>query len=118
MKTIIATTIVLLGFVSQSWAGVGTGKVVDVDVRIADTLISYNMFLVKVENHNSAPACTSPWHHTFGKKYDGTVTSALHATLLSAQASGKTVRITGTGSCLPGTGAEEIMDLNIGPWGQ
>jgi len=110
MKKTIATTIVLFGIASQSWAGVGTGKVLDVTLRAYD-----NLLVVKVQNTNSLPGCAS-WYHTFGKRYDGPVTVALQAMLLSAQASGNTVHISGSGNCLAGTGTEEILEVNIGSW--
>jgi len=114
MKMIVPTSIFLLSYSLQTFAGVGTGKVLDIDIRISDT-----MLFVKVENNSSTPTCSSTWNHKFGTRFDGIVTSnKLYAMLLSAQATGNTVRIAGSGSCLPGTGAEEIMELNIGPWGQ
>lgn len=112
MKKSSIATVISFAIYSHSWAGSGTGKVVDVTLRTHD-----NILLAKVENHNSPPACIG-WYHTFAKKYDGSASvSALYAMLLSAQVSRNTVLISGTGSCLPGTGAEEIQEMNIGFWG-
>lgn len=112
MNKIAVTAVSLWGACSLSWAGHGTGRVVDVTLRAHD-----NVLLAKVETHSARPACVV-WHHTFAKKYDGSAPAkALYAMLLSAQLSGYTVLITGTGTCLLGTGAEEIHEMNIGPWG-
>jgi len=55
----------------------------------------------------------------FVKPNDGSPASkAFVAMLLSAQASGKSVRVTGTGNCFAGTADGEISDLNAGDWGQ
>lgn len=112
MNRIAMATVVLFAINSHSWAGSGTGKVVDVTLRTHD-----NLLLAKVDNHNSPPACVG-WYHTFAKQYDGSASvKALYAMLLSAQVSGRTVLISGTGACLAGTGAEEIQEMNIGSWG-
>jgi len=107
----IAFTLCILS--SNALAGVGTGKVLDVTIRSQD-----GMMLIKVTTHNAPPSCVG-WYHTFVKPNDGSPASkALLAMLLSAQASGKSVRVTGTGNCFAGTAAEEISELNVGDWGQ
>lgn len=109
VKTLPTVSLLTIGATVD--AGTGSGKVVDVTVRAQDGLM-----VVRVERHESPPGC-AVWYHTFGKKLDGQLSSALLAQLLTAQASGKTVRVAGTGACLPGTGTEEIVEINLGPWG-
>jgi hypothetical protein len=109
----ICTFVTLCAFSSAAWSGLGTGKVLDIALRTQD-----NVLAVKVQSHANPPGCAN-WFHTFAKPYDsGPTVKALYAALLSAQATGQTVRVAGTGACVTGTGAEEIQEMNVGPWGQ
>lgn len=113
LKKCVAIVLALCLLSTSAQAGVGTGKVLDVTLRSQD-----GMLLVKVTTHNAPPGCVG-WYHTFVKPYDGSPTSkAFLAMLLSAQTSGKSVRVSGTGGCFAGTAAEEIAELNVGDWGQ
>lgn len=113
LKQCAALIFALCALAPTAHAGVGTGKVLDVTLRSAD-----GMLLVKVTTHSTPPSCVG-WYHTFVKPYDGSPASkAFLAMLLSAQTSGKSVRVTGKGSCFAGTAAEEISELNLGDWGQ
>lgn len=112
MKKIILSMLVIVATSGSAVAGLGLVKVTDVTLRGQD-----NILLVKVEAHSSKPSCVT-WAHTFGKVYDGSeMVKAIYSMLLSAQATGQPIRIAGTGSCLAGTGTEEIREINIGPWG-
>ncbi len=112
MKKIFLSILITVATTGSAVAGLGLVKVTDVTIRSQDSLL-----LAKVEAHSSKPSCVT-WAHTFGKAYDGSeIVKAFYSMLLSAQASGQPIRIAGTGSCLAGTGTEEIREINIGPWG-
>lgn len=106
--------LITLGMCNTATAvGVGFGKVLDVTLRTQD-----NLMLVRVENPDniSAQASCATWQHTYGMTYSGDMAKAVYSLLLAAQTSGESVKIIGTGSCLSGTGVEDIQEVNIGPW--
>lgn len=111
MNAYAALLLATCGLVSTAQAGTGNGAVVDVTIRTQD-----NLLVVKVANHIAMPGCVLTYG-TFAKPYDGSASSkALLALMLSAQATGKLVRISGSGSCLTGTVFEEIVEANVGQW--
>lgn len=113
MKKIIAA-LFALGFCNASLAvGVGFSKILDVTLRANDDLL-----LVRMEDpdsDSSQPVCVD-WNHTYGLAYSGDTAKAIYSLLLAAQTSGQTAKVVGTGSCITGTGTEEIEQVNIGPW--
>lgn len=92
----------------------GAGKVLDVHVSQNNILV---VRMVRQPSSAPAPAC-AVWEHNYGKPLGAVASSAFISMLLAAQASGQSVLIQGSGSCVAGTGSEEILQMNVGPWGQ
>ncbi len=97
---------------SVAFGGKAVGKVIDITIRTQDDLM-----IIKMENHRSKPGCVD-WVHNFGFKYNDAQGhgKALYTMFLTAQSAEKDVFVTGIGSCISGTGTEQIKEANIGPW--
>lgn len=112
MKKLLITTLILI--FGNANATSANGTISDISIRAQDS-----MMFVKVSNHiagGGRPACAT-WDLSLGLKMDTDAKKALYTLLLTAKTSGETVYIQGTGQCLNETGAEEIKEVNIGPFG-
>ena len=93
------------------YAGSGAGKVIDIQVR-------HNEFFVRIDSSaNNFDTCVF-WDHQFGVDLTVAGAQGMLALLLSAKAQNESVLIRETSSCLTGTGAKIIDNVNLGPFGQ
>ncbi len=107
IKKFIATGL-LLALSQAAIAGIGSGKVKVVKLDLPG---KYLMFIV--DDHQNPPGCVN-WDHHLAMKYTGTEEQKVYLSLLlTAYSSGQSVRVVGSHSCLAGTGAEEVRDIEI-----
>jgi hypothetical protein len=111
MKKLILTSILFL-VSTNLYATIGKGQVTDVTLRTWD-----NLLVVRVTIPGAQPSCAT-WYHQYALKIDNNpvIGASIYSMLMSAMKNGDTVRINGTGQCLPGTGTEELKEVNVGPW--
>ena len=108
-KILLSLGVIMASLCLNVNAGVGTGK-----IKFVKFLIANNILVVVPEVHSSKPACAT-WGHSMGIQYaDNAQANAALTMLLAAQASGKTVRMVGSGACLSAAYPFEVLiDIEI-----
>ncbi len=107
-KISLSLGVVLASLCLNVNAGVAYGK-----IKYVKFLLAQNILVVVPESHDSKPACVN-WQHSMGIQYGNTEQAKAALTmLLSAQASGKSVTIYGSGTCFSSYGFEVMTDIEI-----
>ncbi len=111
-KSVIALS--LLGLSLSSHAGIANGKVKVLKLDVQNKILMVRVMNDQGQSGLSEPPSCATWHHHLAVKYTGTEEQkALMTLLTTAQASSANVRIVGKNTCVAGTNAEEIMDVEL-----
>ena len=109
MKKVLTSLLLLLAHGAYAANGIQTGTVHDITVRASDGLIVFN---INGAAKSGGPACAALAYWMI-RDENSNVGKQQYAVLLAALSSGKTVTITGLGTCLRWPDGEDVNSVLI-----